>query len=98
MPNPTFRDLCDAMDAAGVDCRVALDDGRHAVRLIDHHALRALDVPIRRGFDRETRTLCAALAFAAAAPGCTGEAVALARRWPELVALGRDHAVVEPCR
>lgn len=97
MPVPTFRDLCDVMDAAGVDCRVALDDGRHAVRLVDHHALRDLDVAVRRGFDREVRALCAALAFAADVPGCTGEAVALARRWPELAALGR-RAAAEPAR
>lgn len=94
MPAPSFRALCDAMAAAGVECRVTLEGGRHGLCLVDHHAPRALEVPVRRGFDREAGALCASLAFAAEVPGCTGEAVALARRWPELAALGRDHATV----
>ncbi len=94
MPAPSFRALCSAMDAAGVECRVTLEGERHGLRLVDHHAPRALQVPVRRGFDREAGVLCAALVFAADVPGCTGEAVTLARQWPELVALGRDHATV----
>lgn len=89
MPVPTYPDLCAAMDAAGVEVRlVAAPDGL-VLRLVDHHRLRALDVPVRRSFDREVGVLCSALALCAELPGLPGPGVALAGRWPELAALAR---------
>ena len=82
----TFSDLCSAMDAAGVEVRVALHDGAHRVRLVDVRGGRSLDLPVTRGFDAEVLIACCSLALCPQAP--------LARRWPELVALAR--AWVEP--
>jgi hypothetical protein len=89
-PPPTFAELCAAMERAGIEVRVALAAGRHVIRLLDHHGLRSLDVPVRRDFDREVAVLCCSLALCADVRGCSGPGVALARRWPELAALARQ--------
>ena len=88
-PSPTFAELCIAMESAGIDVRVGREGGRHVIRLVDHHNLRSLDVPVRAGFDREVRVLCCSLALCADVRGCCGPGVDLARRWPELAALAR---------
>ena len=88
-PPLTFGELCAAMEAAGIDVRVALEGAWHVIRLVDHHGIRSLDVPVRRGFDREVAVLCWSLALCADVPGCAGPGVALAREWPELAALAR---------
>jgi len=77
------------MDAAGVDVGVALTAGRHVIRLVDRHRARSLDVPVRRGFDREVAVLCCSLALCADVPGIVGPGNELARQWPELAGLGR---------
>ena len=87
----TFSALCTAMDAAGVEVGVRLaEEGRHVIRLVDHHGCRSLELPVRRSFDIEALVICCSLAL------CPDGA--LARRWPELVALARlsvdgDHDV-----
>jgi len=81
----TFPDLCTAMDAAGVDVRVVLEDGAHRVSLVDFHRLRSLDLPAGRGFDAAAAVACCSLALCPGGP--------LARQWPELVALA--YAAVE---
>jgi len=87
---PSFADLCAAMDAAGIDVRVALSDGRHVIRLVDHRGLRSLGVPVTRGFDREIGVLCCSLALCEDLPGLAGRGRDLARQWPELAALARE--------
>lgn len=82
----TFSDLCAAMDAAGVEVRVALQDGAHRVRLVDVRGGRSLELAVTRGFDATALVACCSLALCPQAP--------LARRWPELVALAR--ASVDP--
>ena len=87
----TFSILCTAMEAAGVEVGVRLaEEGGHLIRLVDHHGCRSLELPVRRSFDAEALVICCSLAL------CPDGA--LARRWPELVALARlavddDHDV-----
>ncbi len=87
----TFSDLCTAMDAAGVEVGVRLADaGGHVIRLVDHRGGRSLELSVRRSFDVEALVICCSLALCPEG--------ALARRWPELVALARlsvdgDHDV-----
>lgn len=90
MAFPTFADLCAAMDRVGVEVRVALEGERHSIRLIDRHALRALDVPVERGFDREVGVLCCSLALCEDMPVVGGRGRDLARQWPELAALAQE--------
>ena len=79
------------MGAAGVEVGLRLtDEGGHLIRLVDHHGCRSLELPVRRSFDAEALVICCSLAL------CPDGA--LARRWPELVALARlavddDHDV-----
>jgi hypothetical protein len=94
---PTFADLFEAMDAAGVEVRVAVEGGRPLIRLVDHHGVRSLDVPVSRGFDRQVAAICCSLALCADVPGFAGPGVALARRWPELAALARE-VLTRPAR
>ncbi len=76
----SFSRLCDAMDAAGVEVRVALtDDGRHVIRLVDVHGLRSLDLQADRGFDTAALVACCSLGLCPDGP--------VARLWPELLAL-----------
>ena len=76
----TFSDLCTAMDAASVEVRVVLtEDERHLVQLVDFGGLRALDLPVDRGFDAAAIVACCSLALCRESPR--------ARDWPELVAL-----------
>jgi hypothetical protein len=87
---PTFLDLCAAMERDGIEVRVALNRERHVIRLVDHHGLRSLDVPVRLGFDREVGVLCCSLALCEDLPGGGGRGRDVARRWPELAALARE--------
>lgn len=80
MSRLTFPALCTAMDAAGVEVRVALTaDERHVIRLLDVHGCRSLDLPVARGFDAAALVACCSLALCPEGP--------IARAWPELVAL-----------
>lgn len=83
MTRSTFAHLCAAMDVAGVEVHVLLtDEGGHAIRLLDHHRLRSLELPVRRGFDAEALIACCSLAICPTSPR--------AREWPELVAVAHD--------
>ncbi len=78
----SFSSFCTAMDVAGVEVRIVLtEEDAHVVRLVDFHGLRWLELPVERGFDATALIACCSLAL------CPESA--LARRWPELVALAR---------
>ena len=86
----TFRDLCEAMEAAGVDVSVELAAGRHRIVLADRGRDRRICLPVRGGFDRTAAVLVAS----ARLRELLGQAGAIARpdgaiatgRWPELLA------------
>jgi hypothetical protein len=89
MPGPTYADLCDAMDAAGVEVRLGLEDGRLVLRLVDHHGLRSLSHLLATSPDREVAVLCCSLALCESLDGPLDAGRAMAREWPELAVLGR---------
>ena len=86
----TFDELCTAMDAAGVEVRVALrEDGRHILELHDFHRARSLTHVVVRSFDATAAAICCSLALCADCKGTVGDGPVLAARWPELAELAR---------